>query len=590
MLQILANNQALDTSGVKFNLTLKNPMFSRDKLEGSYIFNFNLPASNRNKKIFDFPNRLEKNSKVWIDFDCKITFNGLTIVDSSTISVSQTKGKDFVANVKVGTGNVIYLLINKLLSDINLGGNRELGTLFQHPISYYNTIVQGGYPTYDFTLFPYKNLNFYDGTIAEAYWTNNIKYPNYYKEGSFYYPSNDETGGTFNPMPYVAYVIDRIFNTHGYSTGKNQFALNNDLKNLVIFSNRTNVQTYSWTDPGPPITIVQSPAGSKYVNLQNHVPKYKVLDFIKALSLFGVSLFINEKTKTFDFLFNNDLINSADNIDISDKIVEDIIREKKEYDSYGLAYKFSNDAYADNNIKSSLTDYILKDPVQSSADLIVELGTEVNEVRLVIDNDDYWIYRYDDTFGYGWYFLSHRFQDIVADADNPFDFSSDFSPLMDWGGIDAHVYAPSGRTLNIPIVEQNGSNPFFMSSGKVYINEPGLRFTFYRGLQQDNQNNLYPFATNDVYAPDNNKIPNANLSLKWEGQYGLYENCWKDFLQFITNARPLKTKALLKPTDILAFDFSKKYRIKGVDTFVKEIKIPISEKAIGPATLECYQV
>jgi hypothetical protein len=38
------------------------------------------------------------------------------------------------------------------------------------------------------------------------------------------------------------------------------------------------------------------------------------------------------------------------------------------------------------------------------------------------------------------------------------------------------------------------------------------------------------------------------------------------------------------------FDYSKKIRVNGIDYLVKELKLPVSDIAIGLATLTCYKV
>lgn len=590
MLQLFANNIQLDTAGVKFNLTLKNPMFMRDTLEGSYIFNFNLPASDRNRAILDFPDRMEKHDQTWKDYDCRILFNGHTVVDNSTISVKETNENVFVANVKVGTGNFFYQVQDKTLKDIDLGGNRLLGSSFEHPISYFNSIVNGGYPNYDFTLFPVKNPTFYKGTRINDDWETKYYYANYYKEGSFYHSSADGSGGTYTPFPYVPYLIDRIFNTHGYVSGKNQFLLNADLLNLVIYSNFTNVTTFAYTDPGPPATIIQSPVGSKYVNLRNYVPDLKVLDFIQALKLFGVSLFINDKTREFKFLFLKDVINSTAYKDITSSIIKGNKKEKNDFDGYRLAYDFNNDDYADNHVKTSLDDYNVLAPVSTFSNLVITIDTKVNDVRLVEDVDKYYVFNYDETFGYDWRPLSHRFQDL-NDGNENYKFNSMFSPLLMVSGVDDHEDRPSARIWEVPVIEQAGTNPYFLDeNGFPFKNDAGLKFLFFRGMQKDSANNDYPMGSNDVYDRANNKIANANLSLKWEGQYGLYENCLKDYLDWRKRTIPAEFKRRMDPVSIFETDFSEKHRIDRVDYIIDEIKIPFTEKEIGDATLKCWKV
>ena len=72
--------------------------------------------------------------------------------------------------------------------------------------------------------------------------------------------------------------------------------------------------------------------------------------------------------------------------------------------------------------------------------------------------------------------------------------------------------------------------------------------------------------------------------------YGLYEKLHKDFINWLLSIKKkVVIKKIFSPTEIKNWDFSEKYRHEGINHIVKEVKIPFTEKAILPATLECYQ-
>jgi hypothetical protein len=118
-----------------------------------------------------------------------------------------------------------------------------------------------------------------------------------------------------------------------------------------------------------------------------------------------------------------------------------------------------------------------------------------------------------------------------------------------------------------------------------------LRLLFYRGLKLDSNDKLYPLASNDVYDFDGSKIADANLSLKWDGEYGLYENFWKDYIYWWNERKKLaKVTKLMSVTDIINLDWSKKYNIEGVNYLLKEISISIKNNQLLPAEIEMYKV
>ena len=594
MLQIYANDRQLDTAGVKFNITLKNPMFITGDLEGSYIYNFKLPLTTLNRSVLEFPDRIEKYPGFSTDMDCRITFDGIPIVDQSTITVKYTGGNFLTANVKCGIGHIFYKLKDKLLSDIDLGGVRNLcGSPFI-PIDYYNETVAGSYPDYDFVLFPVQNTEFYKDTNVDDNWKNNIQIVNYYLNGSFRQglSSGDPTGGTFTPFPYIVYILNQIFGGYGYASKSNVFLQNGDLRRLVLYNNYADTVTVAVPDPGPPPTVVYSSKANHNINLANQVPQYSVLDFLGDLRVFALAYFVDSHSRSFDIKFLNDIIRSADYIDYTDRTapLRDIDHEKA--NGYKFSWEVSSDGWAGKYLHRDLSRFTIKDPVATVLDLPFDEYNEINDVRLVIDQDVYYIFRWDEaSSGFTWNYFSYRFNDVESGSDPFWEMKSKISPLMVDKLADQNAQSPT-RSWLVPVIEQSGSNKFFLNSEyQLHFNDPGKRFLFYRGMHQDSIGGSYPLGTNDVYNYAGDKIADANLSLKWEGAYGLYLNLWKTYLNWYINVRKLVTfSRIFAAPEIRNLDFSKKHRIDGTDYLIKEIKIPVTEKEILPAKMDCYRV
>jgi len=144
------------------------------------------------------------------------------------------------------------------------------------------------------------------------------------------------------------------------------------------------------------------------------------------------------------------------------------------------------------------------------------------------------------------------------------------------------------------LLQQPGSSNglIFEDTKKPFDNPSGTRLLFYRGIKTDSTGtNSVPLGTPDVYDYFKNKIPEANLSLRWEGEYGLYEKLWKPVIEdFILKTRQVEIQRIISPIQLRQLDFSEKYRARGIDYIYDEITIPVSETTIGPASIVAYKV
>lgn len=113
-------------------------------------------------------------------------------------------------------------------------------------------------------------------------------------------------------------------------------------------------------------------------------------------------------------------------------------------------------------------------------------------------------------------------------------------------------------------------------------------YTYETVIQVSDEEKLYPLLTNDVYDGQLTKIPEANLSLKWDGQYGIYERFAKEFITWYnTMAKPVTI--LMQPTvEDLFMDFSVKKRINGIDYLLDEIRGEITGDKLSVAEVDAW--
>jgi hypothetical protein len=578
MLKLYINGQQIELGQTKFTITIKNSLFL-DGLNSAFVFSIPIPATPKNCRTFGFMNRIETYYQANRDYECQLFFNGILLERKSTLTV-RSYGKGYYdCDIKLFSGDLFYSLKDLSLKDLDLGGDRAIsGPPFDPVPNEFKTIAQGGYPDYHYTYYPIYNVDQFLGTAEDTMWRTNRGIINYFKETDFDRVTGDTTGGTFMPLVYVPYLIDRIFARVGYEIRENAFTSNPDLKGLTIYNNFTKFKRY---DVGGGSYEVQT---HNTINLVDNVPDYLITDFMKDLRLFGLNYWlVNNKVY---IKFFKDVLLSPLYRDIS--AISSPVKEI-EIDSIG-GYKFgwsiSNDDWASNYFKNNLDNYSVILSVATFDDLPVP--SDVNDVCLVIDQRNYFIYRWDpDDEVFGWKFLCHDFLDLESGSSRLFTLVSELSPLMS-----RNIVFPEVSNERVcPHIQQRGSNNYYLNSDTqdLPINDPGIRLALYRGFINDGDFD-YPIATNDVYDGYNVKIETANLALKWGGDYGLYNLLWKEYINWRMNTRLCTFNSVFSASDIITLDLSMKHRIKGVDFLIKEIRIPVTNGAILPATVQAYKV
>ncbi|MDJ1468153.1 hypothetical protein [Xanthocytophaga flava] len=108
------------------------------------------------------------------------------------------------------------------------------------------------------------------------------------------------------------------------------------------------------------------------------------------------------------------------------------------------------------------------------------------------------------------------------------------------------------------------------------------RLLFWYGMSNDTQGKLYPKASN--------VSPDGNYSLQWNGEKGLYNTFWKDWIAFQKRSRRLEIPVTLRPEDLTSLDLKKKVHIRGNDYLIENLKISVPLKIGSPGTLTAWRV
>lgn len=638
-------------------LNLKNPMFNDI---GSHTLSFSIPATNNNKKIFLFPERPEKYEGSTKEFDCEISFNNKKL-SRGTINIQQADYKNFKAFIKIGDGDFYGLIKEKYMTELELGGDRNIGADYDEAAEYYTDTVTGTYQDYDFVLFPVMNTIFYNDSSFETEWAD-YKIVNYWNARNYpiydpaYKPQYEDT---YMPFPYLIYVLKQIFAEHGYEPDENIFESDSELSTLTIYNtyaavvlekidsagggsisaatkadpcqitcnnhqlsdgdlvyiegvagmtelndrifktswvntnnftlvgcDSTNYTTYTSGGTATEVVLLIKPDTN--INLANHMPNVTIGQFLNGLkNLFNVCIFPNIGNKKIKCLCRENIIMDEDYIDITDKIEPSLnVYPIEEYDGFKLSYEYdSADSYISDNIKQ-LDGLNLQDEVDTFDDLPND-GNENNDVRLVIDENLYYIWSWDPVNVLGsWNFHSFNYVSKTG-GEQELVIESKISTLAMYSGHDEwnRVGGSSPYYLLIPQAEQIGNNPALYQ----FVNNAFTpRLLFYRGMYDNSSSVEYPLGSSDVYDYDGNII--ANYSLSWNGKYGLYENFWKNYLYWYLNIKQkVETNIILSIEDIVNLKFYKKHRIKNVNYFIDSIQVNISNNKISTAKITLFK-
>jgi hypothetical protein len=271
---------------VKISIKRLNPMFHR---QGSYSLPFSIPACTHNDAILSFPNRIQQSSIKEINIPFKLYFDGLLQLAGHCM-IEKSNELVYEANLVVDIGNFVSTVAGKKLSDLNMGGERRLFTEQQNWDLYIRKLclcVNGSWPEYEYTLFPFYAPTFYE--------YSEIKVAN---EWDGYKQILKHSN--FTLFPYLCTILKYIFFENGYLIRENIFESDQELKKLVAYNNYN--EDFS----------------QQKFSLNKFTPDSLITDFIWNIQQrFNVTFFVNDILKEVNILKNNAVILNPVYLDIT---------------------------------------------------------------------------------------------------------------------------------------------------------------------------------------------------------------------------------------------------------------------------------
>lgn len=204
---IIVNGEEVDIYSMeKLNLRMNNVVFdpvSINTKTGEYSFSFELPATSRNNKIFNYANNSAKLNKFNTRYNCEVVADGVTIFEG-VLRLTDTQTENYkcnLVNIKVYNVDEIFgdMVMSDLVWEVDFNGTSTINTV--------NEVIDSGYyfPLVSYGAFQKDPKATYNGEINE--YTDLLTIDSYNK---WYWES-------FHPSLSLLEVVKRLFAQKGYT-------------------------------------------------------------------------------------------------------------------------------------------------------------------------------------------------------------------------------------------------------------------------------------------------------------------------------------------------------------------------------------
>lgn len=584
MLQLKVNGEYIDlNSGTVISINEESPIFEKGDIQGGYSFPLSIPKTEINRRVFQFPDRVENADPTTIDQDFELYHSGL-IRAAGLISITETDTR-YQAFLSIGSGDFATKIAGIKLNEVDFGGDRP----WVNKVEFTRAD--------DFTLFPIYNPLFLTGLSGYNWPVNGFKL-NHYTAGLFV------VTGTFaiSPYPFISYMVNQIFEQFGFSVEENILATDDELKKAVLYSAFDATKIEVTTEPklvqvgidpftNEPIEefieVASTSRTMDTINLADSMPDILISDFLKWLRNRFNLAYVFDKFNNVRIISREQLILKSSAIDITDQ-AESGSKTNSILPPDGFKLSWDHDeadeAFAEDEfqkIEENLE--FFKGSVETTADLSA-LTPDLNDIYYIREIDFYNQYAYtadigDGTPGYTWQPWSIDFQNYITGSGEE-EFNTGISTLRMINFkriIGANIFP----VIRCPFTEQP-SNGIERPEYEPF----SPRILLYQGLQKDEDNNDIPMGSSSNFDVDGNQIAGANLTMRWEGEFGVYEKLYKNYLTWWMMRKQVDWII----TDPSLLEFAEKYAIDRSQFLVKNRSTVYSIHSIEPTECEFYLV
>lgn len=380
---------------------------------------------------------------------------------------------------------------------------------------------------------------------------------------------------TLTPQIYNRYVLEEIYKRAKIKIN-GAFVNDQELNALLLFNPRT-------------LDKLQYTQGEKWQNknihdltvkLKNHLPDISIKDFLLAQKLtFGLAFSYNFQQTECKISFLKDILSSNDYDDWSAYEMPNGTNGMQEIWK-GIKFSFdldSEDKYLRDNVHpTDALGEVHPDSLNVNTDLAALVPGE-EEIRYIKRSN--WFYRYQNykTENPSWKLIGFNLFPYKLEGEN-IEINSPACPLP-------NAYAHTGRTM--PITDYPAfSLPLEMTSDGFKV-----RFSFYRGIQNDVTGAPYAMASSNRF--DNNLVinPNWKYDLQWNlSDKSLFNSFWDVYANWHKTARPVTRKFQIPLHKLLMTDLSKKKRIGNMNYLIDNCRLRIGPNGLEPIEVNLYSV
>jgi hypothetical protein len=567
MLGIRIKNEFLDLySNTRLQFELNSPMYlgeDIDIIQGSYSFPATVPLGGKNRRLLNYPNLIDNADDLMKDEPCEIYVEGMMLF-SGLLSVRSA----------INNQAKIYMIVSPLsqLKDVNLNeldlGTENMGGDVASILAKAKDTTTSP-ESYNYIFFPVYNRDFFFGNSDYGDPVDGKgEYQNFWDVDTQAFVI-DADNNIFTPFVKVNHILKTGIEDQGF-TFTNNFQKSTELQRLVMYNNYSSV-----ADDKPLLDI----------NLADHVnPDTSFSDFVKRLSRnFCLGLFGDFQNETFELTPLKDIINLPPKWNWTSKASGTYTLEANE-DIPGLfKYESPYEAAPDGQKFSESYDQI--DWEDETSDIAGYTTPLTNKKVYETTTDTVYSYVETSLGVVGPILFRRHIGYYKADERRKEKYEAEMKTLYMINRISK--IGVGGTNWLIPSISQTGG----ILGEKESFDD---RLILYRGMENTANDDLYPFAANNIYNYDKNVSQiggsDVNYSLMWDRDAGLFNQWWKDWYAVFDKRRMSIYKLNLSVKDIISFSFKDRVVIKNMEYYVKRLKISISMKGLEQTEAELIAI
>lgn len=545
--------------GTALTWDINNLLFSdanSSQLPGSFSFPFSVPATPKNRHLLNYPERIDNAQPFIIEDEVQVYAWG-KVLFTGTMKLTEATSHALK----------LYILVNPLntvketpLNELDLGGDRtfaDAAAVLSHAKATATDPL-----SYDYVFFPIWNRNF----LTDAITNQRAWFQNWYNTTTQAF-SVAHDHPALMPFVRLEYILDVIFSGTAYQF-ENRWQINDELKKICLYNN------YSlWGVEGLNTTI----------NLQNHVSKTGAAALVrKIMGGFCLGIFYNPWDKVLRLIPIETIVNRPPKHDWTTKALHEPTVLSSASQPEILCWKREDADLAWDHYAKYMKPAAIDGEKTWSEVLAAAPGT-----YYVTDRHAYYLKNSIPR-----YFFKHQTLGCAPKETGKPAFEAECQALWD-----AFLYGEGQTPIDdghydlIPHCRITGNVEYEFDPGggadpeiRQQQAEVPDRITIYRGMYADFDGNDYPLASGLPWDGNGNLI--GQYSLRWDGQYGMYDSWWKGWHNMLRNGKNINISLRLNLADILAFNFEDKIRIRNQDYFVKKLRISLTPRGLAPVQAE----